>query len=156
MKQTPPRLTVLKFRDPQFVIFRKMVSLSGDFIFLAISVVNIHLKEPIRMSATPLHKMHFMCGFTINNITNILLLTCKKNRWNLVQEVPLHHKMRIFASTTGIFLYTLQKSLLVITFRQGRQQSLSQHNTCTVHTTQEYQGIEIQWYKSTSSLWCLW
>jgi hypothetical protein len=59
MKQTPPRLTILKFRDPQFLIFRKMVSLSGDFIFLAISVVDIHFKEAIRMSATHMHKMHF-------------------------------------------------------------------------------------------------
>ena len=87
-----------------------------------------------------------MCGFTINNITNILLLSCKKKRQKRVQQVPLHHKTGTFASTKLIFLYTLQKSLLVVTFRQGRQQSLSQNNTCTAHTTQEYKGIEIQWY----------
>jgi hypothetical protein len=58
MKQTPPTLTILKFRDPQFLIFRKMVLLSGDFIFLAISVVDMHLKEQTRMSATPSHKMY--------------------------------------------------------------------------------------------------
>jgi hypothetical protein len=59
MKPTPPRSTILKFRDPQFLIFRKVGSLSGDFILLAISVVDLHLKEQIRMSATPSHKMHF-------------------------------------------------------------------------------------------------
>jgi hypothetical protein len=75
-------------------------------------------------------------------MTNILLLTCKKDRQNLVQEVPLHQKTEIFASTAGIFLYTLQKSLLVVTFRQGRQQSLSRHNICTVQQHKNTKGLK--------------